>query len=213
MPTPTALFTINEARAFVGPSGEATLTDAARYPDTTIAAAEERIRAEFTAACSVAFIPTTSTEYVDGSGTDTLHLDSHNPLREHPARGVTVTSITVTDENGTATAFTADESADLVCYPGKLVRRSGNVFLTGHRNVAVVYTHGYAAVPALIKEAALRRAVFTLVKTGVNPLVQSMSMGGTSWSFVAGSGPGRLVGQPDVDEILQKFDETLPGIA
>ncbi len=208
------LFSIAEARAF----DKAQLNSATTYPNTMISAKEIAVRTKFERIIGVSLTSTTSTEYYDGDGTDTLLLHHHNPWAEATPRSVTLTSVTVIATDDTETAFTASELSDIVKYPDKLVRRSG-CFTSGNRNIKVVYTHGYTSVPDDIKQAALQ--VLTLPQPdGLMPApVSSYATEGmdgqVNWARVKDPDRGRWYGNELIDATLREHRniESLLGIA
>lgn len=209
------MFSVAEARAF----DKADLASTTVYTAAAIIAKEAAIRAKFERIIGVAMLPTTSTEYYDGDGTDTLYLAHHNPWSESTPRPVTLTSVTVIATDDTETAFTADELADVVKYPDRLVRRSGT-FTAGHRNIKVVYAHGYATTPDDIKQAGLQVIVLP-PPDGLKPSsVTSYATGGSdesgqvNWARVKDPGRGRWYGHESIDAVLREYRdrEMLPGI-
>jgi hypothetical protein len=211
---PTALFTAAEARLY----DKAQLTSATLFPDLVITAQEIAIRTKFTRAIGVALIPTVSTELYDGDGLDTLGLMHHNPWSVPVPAAVTLTSVTVIDTDGTETAFTVAELADVVCYSYKLVRRSG-VFTKGNRNIKVVYTHGHPTVPIDIKHAALQALLLPppdgLVPSNVPSSVIDGADGPINWSRVKDPARGRWYGNESIDAVLREHRalETMPNVA
>ena len=208
------LFDVATARAF----DKAQLQNTAIFTDAAITAKEIAIRAKFERIIGVALSAKAYTEYYDGDGTSTLYLDQHNPWAERPPRPVTLTSVTVIATDDTETAFTADELSDVVKYSNKLVRRSG-VFTTGHRNIKVVYTHGYVTAPSEIQDAALQALLLPppdgLVPSSVPSAVIDGMDGQINWSRVKDPSRGRWYGHEAIDSVLREHRslETLPGIA
>lgn len=215
MADPTTIFTVAEARAF----DKGQLGNAVTYPDAAITAKEIAIRAKFERIIGVALVTTASTEYYDGDGTNELYLGHHMPWSAPTPSPVTLTSVTVIAADGTETAFTVAELADVVRYPHKLVRRSG-VFERGHRNIKVVYSHGYVNCPDDIKQAALQVAVLPppdgLIPSPVTSYATGGSEdGGINWTRVKDPSRGRWYGHEHIDAVLREYRsiETLPGIA
>src|SRR5665811_2014121 len=159
MPAITEIFSVDEARAF----DKGQLFDSGSYSDAVITAAEAAIRGEVARIIGVELIPTEEVEKFDGDGTDTLYLAHHNPYSETNPRPVSVSAATITESDGTAhETFDADDLTDLASYPsGEIVRRERGTFLAGRRNVEVTYTHGFEAVQADIKRAALHCLLYT----------------------------------------------------
>lgn len=214
MPDPTTIFSVAEARAF----DKVQLTSATTFPDAIITAKEAAIRAKFERIIGVSLVPTTHTEYLDGDGTCVLYLGHHNPWAESTPRPVEVTSITVIATDNTETAFTVAELADLVCYPYKLVRRSG-YFEAGCRNIKVVYKTGYVTCPEDIKQAALQVLVLPqpdgIMPAAVSAYADQGDDNGIKWTRVKDPDRGRWYGNELVDAVLREHRamEQMPGIA
>jgi hypothetical protein len=214
MANPTTLFTVAEARAY----DKAQLEAANVYPEAKITAKEAAIRAKFERIIGVALVSTASTEYYDGNGSATLLLSHHMPYADPTPSPVVVTSITVIDTDGTETAFTVDELADVVAYPYKLVRRSG-VFTAGSRNIKVAYSHGYTTCPDDVKQAAMQVLLLPPpdgIKPGSLPsMVVDGSDGQVNWSRVKDPDRGRWYGDDSIDSVLRyhRSLENVPAIA
>jgi hypothetical protein len=207
-----ALFTIAEARAYPFRS-TLPLADATLYSATAVAAAEESIRELFTRSCGVAFLPTTITETRDGVASQVLHVSQRNPVRETPRQSLTVSAASID-----GTALTADELAAIKAHPdGRLVRSDGNTWSssTDYEDLAVsvTYTHGWAAVPAPIHDAALRMAAVMLVGSDIPESAVSFSDDGATYQLAR---PGRAphwTGIDYVDSRLAMFAENAAVIA
>jgi hypothetical protein len=176
------------------------------------------IRAKFERILGVALVTTTSTEYYDGDGTNVLVLAHHMPWADSTPSPVTLTSVTVIATDDTETAFTVAELADIVKYPDRLVRRSGT-FTSGHRNIKVIYSHGYVNCPDDIKQAALQVIVSPppdgLVPSPVSSYATEGMDGQINWARVKDPDRGRWYGNELVDGVLREHRsiETMPGIA
>jgi hypothetical protein len=198
----STLFTVAEARAY----NKASLASETTYPGAAIIAKEIVVRQKFEQIIGVALVETTSTEYYDGDGTSTLLLCHHRPFADSMPAPVTVTSVTVIATDGTETAFTVDELADLVKYPAKLVRRS-SVFISGSRNIKVVYAHGYVNCPDDIKQAAMQVLLLPPpdgLRPGnlPSPVIEGTD-GTVNWSRVKDPDRGRWYGDESIDSILR----------
>lgn len=207
-----ALFTVAEARAYPFRS-ELPLANTTLYPTATIIATEAAIRELFEKACGVAFVPASVTEVMDGAASNVLRLARHNPLRESPQRALTVTAASID-----GTALTETELAAVKAHPnGRLVRTDGQTWSsgTGYQDLAVevTYTHGYAAVPDMVHDAALRMLAVMLIGSDVPESAVSFSDGGASYQFAR---PGRAphwTGVDYVDSRLDMFCENKVAIA
>lgn len=199
-----ALFSTEEARAF----DRGQLSDPEVYPDADIEAMEALINDLFYEICGVRFEPTTEADVlVDGSGSDTIWVPHH--------RLQSVTACTVYDSTGAVSeTFDAADLADLAVYPvGRIVRRSGDWFLAGQRNVKLTYVHGWATTPPAIKRAALRLCIDELVPSDVSRRVTQMADGEMRYNFsVPGRGRTEWTGIPVVDTVLRTYNEKIAGM-
>jgi hypothetical protein len=208
------LFSTATARSYDKEQLKSTTT----YPDATITAKHAAIKTRFERIIGVALSSTAYTEYYDGDGTDTLYLNHHQPWADATPSPVTLTSVTIIATDNTETAFTTAELADVVKYPDKLVRRSG-VFVSGNRNVKIVFTCGYTTVPEDIKQAALEVIIMSppdgLVPSNVSGYATDGSDGQINWSKVKDPARGRWFGKEAVDAVLRyhRDIESLPGIS
>lgn len=199
MADPTALFSTAEARAF-----ETALTTV-DYPDTAITAAEARIRAAITGICGVYFIPTTTTELIDGVASTTIRVSGHNPLKEQPPRPITVSAASID-----GTALTVTELADLACYPdGRIVRKTlGSWEGAGnHLNVSITYRHGWATVPGEIARAALQLLCAQIIKSDISGRARSYSDGVMTYQLGFPGPAPHWFGIDEVDAVLDRFRE------
>lgn len=200
----TTLFSVAEARTF----GRRELADQNTYSDADILNAEAEIREAFEQVCGVAFIPATTEQYLDGSGTSSLLLSQ--------AKVQAITAGVVYDADMVAReTFDATDLADLAIYPdGRLIRRTEGSWTYGHRNVKLTIVHGYPACPAEIRRAALALAVTKLVPSDLGDRATYMSDGNMTFSLATADGRfGREYGLPWVDTTLARYSHKLPGIA
>lgn len=206
------LFTVSEVRAYPY-RGELPLADDSVYSTAAITAAESAIRELFERACGVAFIPTTVTEELDGTCSRLLRVSKKNPALESPRRPLTLSAASID-----GTALTATELAAVKAHPdGRLVRTDGLTWSssTGYQDLAVsvTYVHGWASVPDMINEAALRLLCVMLIGSDVPESAISFSDGGASYQFAR---PGRAphwTGIDYVDSRLAMFAENTVVIA
>ena len=198
------LFTIADARAF---NGEV-LADSGAYSTAAILAKESEIREWFEDVCAVAFIPTIVTETLDGVYSPTIYVARHNPRKEAPRRPLTVIAASID-----GVALTAGELSCLKAHPdGTLVRTDGGLWQSGSMYqdlaVSITYTHGWAAVPALIKLAALQILVTDLPGSNVPFSADRFDDGGMFVSFGRGDGfNGNWHRIPDVVKALRLYSE------
>lgn len=180
-----ALFTVAEARAHrVG--GATPLENAGKYPDADITAAAVRIKSRFETISLVALESTSTTELLDGTGTDELFLTS-----------IPVQSVTSIEVDGVTVTL-----ANVVDYSsGKLVRTAGSWPL-GNLNIEVDYTHGPSSVLPEVKDAALDQAVVELVGTDIpsEATAQTDDFGKTEYAVP--DGRRRFYRNSDVNAVL-----------
>lgn len=205
------LFTLAQARAF----DRGQLGDTSSYPDAAIIATEAAIRERFRRQCGVSFVEMSTTDIFDGVYSRNIQVSEHNPLREQPARPIVVTAASVD-----SVSLDASDIADLVCYPDGNVFRQTLGYWFGSwpnkGNVSLTWTHGWATVPAAIERAALIVCSDTLLAGDYNRLqsrMSSFSDGAANFQLVTPSLRGAMYMDPEVNQILSEYDETLPGIA
>ena len=208
----SGLFTLAEARAFVD-GGGTPLADTAQYPDAAITACEVAIRELFTSACGIFFVPTSTTELLDGDFTHTLRTSARNPVSEVPQRPLTVTAASID-----GIPLTAPELAAIKAHSdGTLVRTDGAWWGSSSAwwggtifqdlAVSVTITQGWASVPAEIKQAALMLAVRLLVGTDVPRNATSYTDGGASFNLTYAGQKPNWTGDAWIDAVLSRYCE------
>jgi len=199
------LFSVAEARAV----DKAQLASATDYPDAAITAKEVEIREWLERACGVNFVPTThADETHDGDGSNYL-------LLRWP-RITAITKVSVDGEELSSDEINiTDYSVGMAVDPIQpIVTRRSGVFASGWSNVVVTYTAGFAAVPALVKQAALAICVEELPATTTPWQADGYDAGGVSYSIGRGDGyNGQWHGLPIVMRAIRMYDHSLPGIA
>ena len=201
MADPTALFTVSDARAF----DKAQLANATTYPDAVITAAEARIRASFALICGVSFIPVSDTLTLDGIYSSTIRVPVHNPYLETPRRPLTISAAKID-----GVALTVGELTDLVAdADGHVVRKSGDWYgaWPNLANVSITVKHGWAAVPADIKLAAVTLCAYQVVPTNLSDRVTQFSNADASYTVAYAGGAGHWYGIPFVDAVLGLYLE------
>lgn len=145
--------------------------------------------------CGREFARAERTEYHDGSGTRALVLrcrpvESVTSLHDDPARVYNDATLIAASRYGV--------------YPAEgLLRLDGGAFSPGVRNVRVVYTAGYAAIPPAVEQAAnILVARFFQRGSQGGDAVQSESLGGYTVSYDTGDWPHQAKG------LLAEFRET-----
>lgn len=201
------LFDIPSARAFTLRGGRP-LQVATTFTDDDLLAIEAVVRDIFERAIGRALLPTVTTCVLDGNDTAVLRYPHVNPAKEEPQRALTVTAASIGGSALDATALAA-----IVAHrDGRLVRTDGNTWAssTGYQDGAVSVTavHGWAAVPARLKRAALRLAVHYLVGSDIPDGAISFSDGGASYQFARPGQAPHWTGLDDVDAELLALTET-----
>lgn len=187
-----ALFSEAEARAF-RQGGETPLSNTTTYPAGDITAAAARIKDRFEQICRVSLEPSTSTTYTfDGTGTDTVLLPHVKPLA--------VTAATNAD-----TALSASELTNLKVYNDGRVRRKYARWSRGYRNCSITYTHGWAAVPAPIKRAAIQMAIHDLCGSNIPMRATSQANELGTFRIATAGGERSWTGLPEVDAVLAEY--------
>ena len=197
------LFTVAEARQF----GRRELTDAARYPAARIAQERARILDDFTRISGVSFVPRSAEALLGGDGNAAVLRLPHLHLR-----GVTG----IATRAGGAAAWEEYDAGALAAVrvgPGGVLERAGVAWRWGIGGVRVRYTHGYDAPPPAIRRAALALLAAQLVPSDVSArATQQTTEYGTYNLAVAGWRDRAYYGIPEVDAVLARYDETVPGI-
>ncbi len=199
-----ALFSVAEARAF----DQGQLAVVGDYPDVAIEQAATDAKQFLEELCHVNFEPTNHIETLSGDGSDWLFLNWPK-----------VTSVTAIEVDGVA--FTAEEldtddydlglavDADL----GILTRRCG-YFAKGWSNIIVSYEAGFAAVPALVKRAALWIALDNLVVTTTPYDATDFNTGDVSYGFARADGyNGNWHKNPEVAKAIRMYTMGAPWLA
>jgi len=196
------LFSIAEARAF----NNGKLNDASTYTRTAITEAEDRIRDQFTDICGVYFYPTSVSEYLDGTGRNSIMV-SKNEVTAVTACICYSSDMTVSE------TFDATDITNLAIDEGGVIyRRQGGVFIYGHKNIYITYTCGYTSVPADIKRAALMVCLNELTFSNISDRSTSFSDGNMTFQLATAGRTNQWYGLPMVDSVLQRHNRTLPGL-
>lgn len=202
-------FTLKQGR-----DSDASLADTTTYPTADLTAARLEVEVECENICDLAFVPRYARVVLDGSGTDELVLQHPDRTYRSVAEVRTVRSVTMADSpDGTFTAFTAGQLADLaVAADGTMVRTGGDVFTAGRRNVIVEYEYGLDAPPSdLVREAKIRlRTVLNANKSGVPDRASSFTMTDGGTFRLDMPGPFRT-GIPTVDAAYGRYSRRSTG--
>ncbi|CCF83643.1 hypothetical protein [Nitrolancea hollandica] len=201
------LFSVSEARAF----DKQQLASQSKYPDAAILDGLRRIEDDFQRICGVSFIPRYKRLVMDGSGRDALLAPD---LRVNAIRSIETRSGT------TWTAFTQEQLDDVVFDgAGILVRELYGPWPSGRRNVRIGYEYGWDVPPEPIRRAAMKVLIAQIIPTNLNDRVTSETTENATYAYsTAGrvNNPWSIMPQfgiPEVDVVLDRYSEKVPGIA
>jgi hypothetical protein len=142
-----------------GRASDEQLGDTERYPTWLLERARAATEYECEQICDRAFVQRYAYVTLDGTGTSQLILDG--PGEDRSFRDfVSLRSLSMSTEvDGTFTAFTAGELADVaVAQDGTMRRASGDAFTAGWSNVRAGYVYGSSrGLPVDLKLATLTR--------------------------------------------------------
>lgn len=179
------------------------LTSQASYPTAKLEAARARAEARFEEATGVAWVPRHTRESLAGTNTTRLLLASR------PPRSLIAASI-----DGTTVA---DLTTLTLRSWGVVERSSGLTFpvpTTTPTNVVVEYTYGYDQPPNDLRLAFLTYCRYLLLDTRSRIPDRASVMSTDFGTFtLTTAGFKRPTGLPDVDAVLNDYDQTIPGIA
>lgn len=197
------LFTIREARTFDGAALESTDS----YPTVDLQEARARITDAFYQAMGVSHIPRYRRLQVFGSGSAILFLPDLHTTK--------VQSVEYRESGqATWTAFDQDDLDNVVATnDGRLIYESSS--WNSSREYRIAYEHGYDTPPLEIKRAALRLLVSYLGATysSWDPRATSMSTEAGVISLATPGRAGSIFGLPEVDAIIHRYSEHIPGVA
>lgn len=199
------LFTIREARTFDGSA----LENTSHYPTADIQETRARITDEFEHVMGVSHIPRYNRQdKLFGRDSDILFLpDIHvTDVRKVEYKG---------DGDTTWSEFDSDDLDDLAIEHGGVVRRRTHGDWESDTEYRVTYEYGYDVPPLPIKRAALRLLVSYLgaTRSSWDPRATSMSTEAGVISIATPGRAGSIFGLPEVDAIIQRYSETIPGVA
>jgi hypothetical protein len=202
-------FTLQQGR-----DSDESLDDVQRYPLADLAAGRLEVEVECENICDLAFVPRYARVVLDGTGTSDLLLQHPDKQFRSVAEVRTVRSVTMADSpDGTFTAFTAGQLADLAAAAdGTLVRTGGDVFTEGRRNVIVEYEYGLDRPPAdLVRESKIRlRTVLNSNKSGIPDRASSFTVAEGGTFRLDMPGPFRT-GIPTVDAAYGRYSRRSTG--
>lgn len=202
------LFSLQQGR-----DSDETLADVELYPLADLVAARLEVEAECETICDRAFVPRYDRVVLDGTGTGEVLLRHSDPVRS-AADVRLVRSVKMADSpDGTFTAFTAAQLADLApTSDGKLVRTGGDIFTEGRGNLIVELEYGFSRPPADLVRAALTRlrSQLNMNKSGIPDRASSFSAaeGGTFRLDLPGA---FKTGVPNVDAVYSRYSRRSTG--
>jgi hypothetical protein len=201
-------FTLKQGR-----DSDATLADTSIYPTTDLVSARLEVEWECEHICDRAFVPRYARVVLDGTGGDQLLLQ--HPQADRSIADVrTIRSVRMADSpDGTFTAFSVAEVADLaVTDDGTLIRTGGDFFTEGRRNVIVELEYGLDAPPPdLVKQAFVRlRTALNTTKSGVPDRASSFTIADGGTFRLDMPGPFKT-GVPTVDAAYGRYSRRPTG--
>jgi len=201
-------FTLAQGRA-----SDAALADTADYTLDELATARLETEWECEHICDLAMVPRYDRVVLDGTGTAELLL-KHSQRDRSVAEVRTVRSVSMADSpDGTFTAFTAAELADLaVSDDGTLTRTGGNSFTEGRSNVIVEFEYGLDRPPPdLVRQALVRfRTALNTHRSGVPDRTTSFTMAEGGVFRLDMPGPFKT-GVPSVDAAYGRYSRRSTG--
>ena len=148
----------------------------------------------------VAWVPRYASETYSGNGLDVLNL-RHTQIRS-------VRSVTIDGTAATLSAFNTERDTGLCEYSG------GTFAATERNNVIIGYEHGFDAPPEDLKTAAMQACQYLLLdeRAGLSPRAIQVDgeFGSIRYSTASSDRP---FGLPDVDAVVMKYSQRVPGFA
>ena len=182
-------FSIAELRAF-----DSVLSNTTRYPDSKLKAARLAVESEFEGICGRSFVPRYAREVLYGDGNGVLWLANPEPLR--------VISCTVNGEDWSAKEFTRPD------YNLRVLGLPMWEYWPRDAQVVLEYEYGKPEAPIRIKQAAMKRAKYTLVsdQSRIDERATTMNIPDFGNFVLATPGMrGSYTGIPEVDVVLQDY--------
>lgn len=195
------LFTLAEARA-----SDSSLSDTADYTTAELEVGRLETELEVERICDRAFFPQYQRVTLDGTGNWEVLLE-HNGDDRTAGDITSIRSVYMADRiDGTFTAFTADELAELVVTEDGYLRRvTGDEWTEERSNVIVEYEYGFAYPPPDLKRWAMVRLRHWLNvhRSGTPDRVISYSVDGATYRMAQPS--AYTTGVPDIDAAYQGY--------
>lgn len=183
-------FSIPELRAF-----DPVLANTTKYPTSVLRGAREAVEAEFEGICGRAFVPRYYRETLWGDGNHQLWLSKPEPLN--------ILSLLVDGDDWSAkTIQRPDDNLRVIMLPG-----FADIW-PRQRLIVIEYEYGMADVPIRIKQAALKRAKYSLVSntSRIDERATVMNVPDFGNFVLATPGiRGSYTGIPEVDVVLNDY--------
>lgn len=182
-------FEIAELRAY-----DTVLANTTKYPTSALLDAREAVEAEFEGVCGRAFVPRYHRETVYGDGTGTLWLSKPEPLR--------IISIVVDGQDWAGKGFQRPD------YNLRVLSLPGSSVWPRDRPVVIEYEYGMFQAPIRIKQAALKRAKYSLVASTSRIDERATVMNVPDFGNFVLATPGvrgSYTGIPEVDVVLDDY--------
>lgn len=179
------------------------LTSQASYPTAKLEAARWQAEARFEEATGVAWVPRHARDTLTGMGSTSLMVNYRPPR-----------SLIAAHVDGTAVG----DLGTLALQPWGLVERASGITFprpaTLPGNVVLEYVYGYDRPPADLKQAFLAYCRHLLLE-GRSRIPDRASVMTTDFGTftLTTAGFRRPTGLPDVDAVLNAYDQRIPGVA
>lgn len=181
-------FSIPELR-----NSDSVLLNTTKYPTWKLVAARLAVASEFEGICGRSFVPRYAREVLCGDGNGRLWLSNPDPIR--------VLTCSVNDEDWSDRSYSRnDDNIRQIRVDGYRFPRDGRI--------VIEYEYGKPEVPVRIKEAALKRAKYSLVsgQSRIDERATVMNIPDFGNFVLATPGVrGSLTGIPEVDVVLQDY--------
>jgi hypothetical protein len=179
-------FSISELR-----NSDSVLQNTTKYPTSKLISTRLAVESEFEGICGRSFVPRYAREVLYGDGTGTLWLSNPEPLR--------VISCTVDGEDWSDREFNRPD------YNLRILTVNDARW---HRKIVIEYEYGKPEVPVRIKEAAIKRAKYSLVsgQSRIDERATVMNIPEFGNFVLATPGVrGSYTGIPEVDVVLDDY--------
>jgi len=207
-------FSIGEARNFGTAGGDPGMDDQGGIPDQVIVDVRSLVQERFEREAATAFVPRGARTVVDGDPWNPSRIVLRRPETAAPVNRVRKVNSVVID----SVPLTGPQMAGMSVYSDEGIIQSVNAsfFGFGYRNIAVWYEYGYDQCPLPVKRAALVYARYLLLSNNQdNRQISATNEMNDSGGVTQAHGPGRFrpTGLPDVDSVLWRYCDRIPGFA